>query len=56
MKVKYRIISVISVYDGEYKEWKNVVKIIKSGFTTEKAAEEWNAKHGNPGYIIEPYA
>ena len=55
MKVKYRIIAVISAMNPVTHEFQDYRKIIKAGFTTEQAAEEWNAKHGNPGYIIEPY-
>jgi len=47
--MRYRIVFVIETYYGDSK------KIIKSGFTSLKAAEEWNVKHGNPGYKIEPY-
>ncbi len=55
MKVKYRIIAVISAMNPVTHEFQDYRKIIKSGFNTAEAAEKWNVKHGNPGYTIEPY-
>ena len=55
MKVKYRIVQELSRTNPKTGLAYTQRTIIKSGFTTEKAAEEWNAKHGNPGYIIEAY-
>lgn len=54
--MKYRIVREISLDDPKTGLAYTHKSIIKSGFTTKQAAEEWNAKHGNPGYIIEPYA
>ena len=53
--MKYRIVAVISAMNPVTHEFQDYRKIIKAGFTTKEAAEKWNAKHGNPGYIIEAY-
>ena len=55
MKVKYRIVGTISAMNPVTHEFQDYRKIIKSGFITAESAKKWNAKHGNPGYTIEPY-
>jgi len=53
--MKYRIVTVISVMNPVTHEFQDYKKIIKAGLSTKKAAEEWNAKKGDPGYTIEAY-
>ncbi len=53
--MEYRIVQEISLDDPKTGLAYTHKIIIKSGFTNAEAAEKWNAKHGNPGYTIEPY-
>ncbi len=55
MKVKYRIVREVLMDDPKTGIPYTHRIIIKAGFSTKQAAEKWNAKHGNSGYIIELY-
>ena len=53
--MKYRIVQELSRTNPKTGLAYTQRTIIKANFTIKEAAEEWNAKHGNPGYIIESY-
>lgn len=53
--MKYRIVAVTSAMNPVTYEFQDHKKVIKAGFTTKQAAEQWNVKYGNHGYTIEAY-
>ena len=53
--MKYRIVQELSRTNPKTGLAYTQRTIIKANFTTKADAEEWNAKNGNPGYIIEAY-
>ena len=53
--MKYRIVQELSRTNPKTGLAHTQRTIIKANFRTKEDAEEWNAKHGNSGYIIEAY-